>query len=565
MTERQKTLAWKKTQAQRDRFSRTMTREWKHALMEQIKPVIAEISESSVYDIEHRIPKLITEELVEEQLDRTIEVVGVYFAKTTFKDIRKAYEPLTITKMGGLPSDQEWAGFVKYTLGKRAGERITAITDSSRDQAIKVVKRTLGQAAQEGMGTSQMSQLLRDNLNSEWGEISTYRAARIARTEVTMASNLGSLTGAERSGEPMFKVWLSTRDRRTRRRRRKQVFDHYGTFPTGPDGEKRDLDEKFTLTGEHLMHPGAYGGSAANVIHCRCTMYYEPKTIDAPPVAGEITRPTGPKPAPPPRPSRPAPAGTDPWKSKPTATAELKKILGAEDIDVENVGLDVMKAYGEAVNKLKAAGWPVQVQQFGRFGRYSHRRSQAHAWAHQSNPLYNRKSMIEYKSSGFTSGKKVKALNLEEQRVGWSPIIDEGNELQYVFVHETGHTMVQFRQAEITRRLGSNGAQVIRQADEIFDRYKAKIRQTQKQIVDETSKRWLAVKDSTAPGDVNRVVSEIRGEVTKEIRGDWFICDYATHNLEEFWAESFSQVALSSKPSPFAQEIVALVKQNLTP
>jgi hypothetical protein len=257
-----------------------MSREWKSALMEQIQPVLSEISEATFREIESRIPMLITEEAVEKQLDRTVEVVGVYFAKETFKAVSKAGDPELTLKLGGLPTDEQWINYIRLLLGLKAGERITAITDSSREQAIQVIKATLQEAAAEGLGASQMSQLLRDNLNAKWGQISTYRAARIARTETTMASNLGSLVGAKQTGEPMFKVWLSTRDTRTRRRRGRSRFDHYGKAPTGPDGEKRELNENFTKTGESLDHPGDYAGSAGNVIHCRCTMFYEPKKID---------------------------------------------------------------------------------------------------------------------------------------------------------------------------------------------------------------------------------------------------------------------------------------------
>jgi hypothetical protein len=58
---------------------------------------------------------------------------------------------------------------------------------------------------------------MRDELAKQWGNISTYRAARIARSEIVNASNLGSLAGAAESGVPLLKVWLSTRDSRTRR------------------------------------------------------------------------------------------------------------------------------------------------------------------------------------------------------------------------------------------------------------------------------------------------------------------------------------------------------------
>jgi hypothetical protein len=279
MTERQKHMTWKRTQAHRDRFARSMTREWKATLRDQIKPVIDEVSESTVKDMEARIVHLMSEDPIREQLTRTVEVVGVYFAKQTFTQIRKDLEGKLELKMGGLPTDEQWMNLLMGLLGQTAGERITAIVGESRAQAIEIVKATLQQAAEEGLGISQASVLLRDNLNAQWGDISTYRAARIARTEVTQASNLGSLSGAKEAGIPLQKVWLSTRDSRTRRGKRSK-FDHYGKWPTGPDGEKRELDENFTKTGESLSYPGDYAGSAGNVIHCRCTMFYEPKVIE---------------------------------------------------------------------------------------------------------------------------------------------------------------------------------------------------------------------------------------------------------------------------------------------
>lgn len=279
MTERQKSMVWKRTQAHRDRFNRVMARQWKAALMAQIQPVIDEVTEATVNEMETRIPHLMGEDPIRDQLVKTVEVVGVYFAKQSFGSMAKAMGDNWTRKEDFKPTDEQWVNLIMALLGERAGERITAIVDESRLQAIEIVKATLLQAAEEGLGMSQMSVLLRDNLNAQWGDISTYRASRIARTETTMASNLGSLTGAKEAGIPMKKVWLSTRDSRTRRKKPRNRFDHYGKWPTGPDGEKRDMDEDFTKTGESLAYPGDYSGSAGNIINCRCSMYYEPITV----------------------------------------------------------------------------------------------------------------------------------------------------------------------------------------------------------------------------------------------------------------------------------------------
>lgn len=329
MTERQKTLVWKRTQAHRDRFGKSQTRAWYKTLMSQIQPVLREVSPENLDGLETRIPALMPEDPILDQLTESTITVGTYFAKQTFNAMSKAMGGKLTFKLGGLPTDDQFIGHIKYLLGKQGGKRITSITGESRDQAIGIIRSTLQEGATLGLGTSQTSVLLRDNLNEQWGKISTYRASRIARTETTFASNMGSLVGAKETEEPMEKVWLSTRDSRTRRRRGKQRFDHYGKFPTGPDGEKAELDRPFMKTGESLEYPGDYSGSAGNVIHCRCTVYYEPKISDG---GGDIVEPPidvkPPKPKPvPPKPPPEKPGGRKYDFTRKEKIAEAKKRL----------------------------------------------------------------------------------------------------------------------------------------------------------------------------------------------------------------------------------------------
>lgn len=280
MTERQKTLLWRKVQTRRDRFASVMTKKWFDALMALIDPILREMRELALSGLSERVPVLMTDEPVAEQWEFNATTVALFFAKDTFNDIEKAMGEGWVTKQGDIPTDEEWLARIMSLLTTIGGDRITAIMGESKLKAQEIIKAVLTQAAEDGLGVSQTSILLRDQLTKQWGDISTYRAARIARTETISAGNLGSLVGAKETGEPMLKVWLSTRDGRTRRRGRRQRFDHYGTFPTGPDGEKVEMDEKFVKTGEGMDHPGDYSGSAGNTINCRCTQYYEPKTID---------------------------------------------------------------------------------------------------------------------------------------------------------------------------------------------------------------------------------------------------------------------------------------------
>jgi hypothetical protein len=277
-------MLWKQTQAKRDRFLKRMLNLWHKALMEQIQPVLDEIDESTVNQIAGRIPQLVTPESIATAMTTTIDTVAPFFAGQTMRDLKKA-APDTRQFKQDIPTDEEWIQRINSILGAQAGVRITSITDSSRAEAIKIIQEVLKEGAEQGLGISQLSQLLRDELAKRWGVVSTYRAARIARTEIVNASNLGSLAGAAESGVPLLKVWLSTRDSRTRRdtpggRYPPGRFDHYGKFPTGPDEEKQELRDPFVKTGESLQYPGDPVGSAGNIINCRCAQFFEPKEVN---------------------------------------------------------------------------------------------------------------------------------------------------------------------------------------------------------------------------------------------------------------------------------------------
>jgi len=347
MTERQRQRLWKKTQAKRDRFTRAFTREWKSALVEQIQPVLKEIDASTVNSIEDRVERLIREDALEGIYERTVKVVGAYFAQEIYKMMAKVKGDDWIRK-NEIPTNAQFQERVWTQLYAKAGERITAITGESKRQAVGVIQGTLAQINMETRppGASETAQLLRDRLRDDWGDISTYRAARIARTEVAAASNLGSITGARETKEPMMKVWLSTRDSRTRRRRGRGTYDHYGTFPNGPDGEKVEMEEKFQKTGEPLDYPCDYSGDGANVIHCRCSVYYEPKVVDEAP-----DTPT-PRPEQPPEPPPPPPGRTRPGSRAARIKAAQKKAREIEKSKAFKKMRESQIKEGELVDKM---------------------------------------------------------------------------------------------------------------------------------------------------------------------------------------------------------------------
>lgn len=94
-------------------------------------------------------------------------------------------------------------------------------------------------------------------------ETNLSRSIAIAQTETTRVENSArqdTANQAAKSGLPMKKKWVATKDSRTRDAHR------------NADGQVVDYDKPFVVGGEELMYPGDENGSAKNVIRCRCTM-----------------------------------------------------------------------------------------------------------------------------------------------------------------------------------------------------------------------------------------------------------------------------------------------------
>lgn len=117
----------------------------------------------------------------------------------------------------------------------------------AREAALRARRAQLWNAHDESLG--------------EW----QWRARRIARTEAHGAVNGGALDAARAQvragGEPLFKRWLATGDRRVR------------PSHAVADGQIVPLDQKFRVGGYLLDHPADSSEVAPHeVINCRCAM-----------------------------------------------------------------------------------------------------------------------------------------------------------------------------------------------------------------------------------------------------------------------------------------------------
>lgn len=91
-------------------------------------------------------------------------------------------------------------------------------------------------------------------------------AERIARTELIRVTNAASLAMAKGGTTMNRKVWMAKLDSRTR---------HAHALA---NGQEVGIDQAFIVGGEAMHYPGDPAGSAANVVHCRCTLGYDETT-----------------------------------------------------------------------------------------------------------------------------------------------------------------------------------------------------------------------------------------------------------------------------------------------
>lgn len=120
--------------------------------------------------------------------------------------------------------------------------------------------RHIREQLQEGVESGETIDELADRILEFTDVDATYRAQRIARTEVISASNAGSWAHYRESGVVAQKEWLTAQDERVR------------DAHADAEGQMVDLDDPFVVDGEELEFPGDPNGSPENIINCRCTI-----------------------------------------------------------------------------------------------------------------------------------------------------------------------------------------------------------------------------------------------------------------------------------------------------
>jgi len=269
---------WKRFDTQRQAYEKKFAKVFREELNRQTRAIIRMATAervgrwmSGIREDDLKFDDAAVMKIIE---DLTIKV-GMNYAKEIWDDVRGKKKEMKVN----LPSEpiliiddddkivDYWISYLRRYARVEGAERVTSIGLSQRKQAIRLIKGVIEKAVEKGWGAEVIAESIQKELNGVMIPLNTYRAMRIARTEVLMAATLGSVTGARSLDVPMLKTWLAT------------PYGNYRPDHLALHKVTIDMDDKFDVGGVLMDRPGDPEGGAENVCNCRCAISFKPKKI----------------------------------------------------------------------------------------------------------------------------------------------------------------------------------------------------------------------------------------------------------------------------------------------
>ena len=179
--------------------------------------------------------------------------IGTSFASWYSKNIQR------LTKQQDVSGyETTWEAAFAAEGERIAGKRVTLVQGTAKATLIKELTRFMKDPDFMDLNERQAQRVLRSRFN----QYSNSQARRLVRTEATNAANLGTMRSALDmfGADSLQKEWIAALDERTR-----------GAHASA-SGQVVDFNEPFFVMGEKLNRPGDPAGSGKNVINCRCSV-----------------------------------------------------------------------------------------------------------------------------------------------------------------------------------------------------------------------------------------------------------------------------------------------------
>lgn len=179
------------------------------------------------------------------------KTIGLRMANWYFRHYERYIE-----KDDPKPYQSLWEEKFAYIGKTIAGERIVSISGNRKKEFIKLLQKYMQDETFMALNEASAERVLRKKFKG----MSIANGKRIVRTESVNAANFATNESATTlfGSQNLQKEWIAGLDGRTR------------DAHIAANGQRRPMNEKFTVMGEQLNHPGDSAGSAANVINCRC-------------------------------------------------------------------------------------------------------------------------------------------------------------------------------------------------------------------------------------------------------------------------------------------------------
>lgn len=237
-------------------------------LEKDVKEILDEMSKEfgKISTNEIRIAEMAVAQIVE-KADKELEKVISKYVRRVAKDFGspildagKEFGPDIETKR-----QSQFDSWLEAFVKKHTAEAIEEISGTTIAKARSKIKRIV----QDGIQSGQTNYDIGKELQSQFEGLSASRAKTIARTEVMVAANNGSLEAAKSLGVPnLQKEWVSVQDDRTRDDA--SVADHKHM-----NGKRVELNEKFNVQPDtDMTGPGDPSAPPEQVINCRCALVY---------------------------------------------------------------------------------------------------------------------------------------------------------------------------------------------------------------------------------------------------------------------------------------------------
>ena len=467
---------------------------------------------------------------LEKEYQKMYISIGNHIAQWYFQ-IFKKYQ----TKADSGPYESEWEKSFATYGSQVAATNVTGVNGTAKKTLVKLTQQLMKDPEFMQLGNEAKARVLRKRFN----HYSNFQAQRLVRTESTRAANFA----IEKSSQTLFsendlsKKWLTIMDGKER------------PWHRSANGQTVRMNESFVVGGEFMFRPGE--GSARNVINCRCRILPIP---DEGAMAITELDEIG--------------VGLGRSRIEDFSLSSLSNLvnqamttIGAELVNstantikefrtqitksFEDVGFKIgtlrlsskrtLLEYNRIQNELDKLFKTYNYNTFHNNSTITLKFKSTRGSYGYYEPDFNGKTVVINLGDryGVISRTKMAEQNMRNGfDLRFKSVVDANKVELATPVHEMAHTLINgyVARKQAARNISNLGREFFDELQVIRTRYRGEIR-----------------------------AARLSGDTTKF--NNIYLGEYASTNIDEFFAEAWTEFHLSSTPSPYALEIGKLVNK----